>query len=87
MVASGSKFLDGVKHLAAGTRRLPTELCNAVWIEDRSMFERLLELGCTESPACQCGGEMHVSAIETLPEGSDAAVGSIGVMSVSARCG
>ena len=38
------------------------------------MFERLLEPGCTESPECQCGGEMHIAAIETLPEGSDAAV-------------
>jgi hypothetical protein len=38
------------------------------------MFERLLEPGCTESPWCQCGGEMRVSAIEMLPEGSDAAV-------------
>jgi hypothetical protein len=38
------------------------------------MFERLLEPGCTESPACQCGSEMHVAAIEILPEGSDAAV-------------
>jgi hypothetical protein len=38
------------------------------------MFERLLEPGCTESPACQCGGEMQVAVIESLPEGSDAAV-------------
>jgi hypothetical protein len=38
------------------------------------MFERLLEPGCTESPACQCGGEMQIAAIETLPQGSDAAV-------------
>ena len=38
------------------------------------MFERLLEPGCTESPACQCGGEMHITTIEILPEGSDAAV-------------
>jgi hypothetical protein len=38
------------------------------------MFERLLEPGCTERPACQCGGEMHVAAIEILPEGGDAAV-------------
>jgi hypothetical protein len=38
------------------------------------MFERLLEPGCTESPACQCGGEMNVEAIETLPHGSDAAI-------------
>jgi hypothetical protein len=38
------------------------------------MFERLLEPGCTESPACQCGGEMNIAAIETLPQGSDAAV-------------
>jgi hypothetical protein len=34
----------------------------------------LLEPGCTESPACQCGGEMNVAASEMLPEGSDAAV-------------
>jgi hypothetical protein len=38
------------------------------------MFERLLEPGCTESPACYCGGEMHIAAIEMLPQGSDAAV-------------
>ena len=38
------------------------------------MFERLLEPGCTESPACQCGGEMNIAAIEKLPQGSDAAV-------------
>jgi hypothetical protein len=38
------------------------------------MFERLLEPGCTESPTCQCGSEMHVAAMEILPEGSDAAV-------------
>ena len=38
------------------------------------MFERLLEPGCRESPACQCGGEMNIAAIETLPQGSDAAV-------------
>ena len=37
------------------------------------MFERLLEPGCTESPACQCGGEMNIAAIEKLPQfsGSD----------------
>jgi hypothetical protein len=38
------------------------------------MFERLLEPGCTESPACQCGCEMQIAAIETLPQGSEAAV-------------
>jgi hypothetical protein len=38
------------------------------------MFERLLEPGCTESPACQCGGTMDVASIEVLPEGSDAAI-------------
>ena len=38
------------------------------------MFERLLEPGCTESPACHCGGEMQIAAIEMLPQGSDAAV-------------
>ena len=38
------------------------------------MFERLLEPGCTESPACQCGGEMRIATIEILPQGSDAAV-------------
>jgi hypothetical protein len=38
------------------------------------MFERLLEPGCTESPSCHCGEEMQIAAIETLPEGSDAAV-------------
>jgi hypothetical protein len=38
------------------------------------MFERLLEPGCTESPACQCGTAMAIASIEVLPEGSDAAV-------------
>jgi hypothetical protein len=38
------------------------------------MFERLLEPGCTESPACQCGEPMDIASIEVLPEGSDAAV-------------
>jgi hypothetical protein len=38
------------------------------------MFERLLEPGCTESPSCQCGSEMHIAAIEILPEGCDAAI-------------
>ena len=42
------------------------------------MFERLLEPGCTESPACQCGGEMNIAAIETLPR-------SIPAWSTSAR--
>jgi hypothetical protein len=38
------------------------------------MFERLLEPGCTESPACQCGDAMEIASMEVLPEGSDAAV-------------
>jgi hypothetical protein len=38
------------------------------------MFERLLEPGCTESPACQCGADMEIASIEVLPEGSDAAI-------------
>jgi hypothetical protein len=38
------------------------------------MFERLLEPGCTESPACHCGAEMKIATIEALPEGTDAAV-------------
>jgi hypothetical protein len=38
------------------------------------MFERLLEPGCTERPACQCGQEMEITAIERLPEGTDAAI-------------
>jgi hypothetical protein len=38
------------------------------------MFERLLEPGCIESPACQCGEAMQIASIEVLPEGSDAAV-------------
>jgi hypothetical protein len=38
------------------------------------MFERLLEPGCTETPACHCGAEMEIATIETLPEGIDAAV-------------
>jgi hypothetical protein len=39
-----------------------------------SAFERLLEPGCTESPACRCGVEMEIASIERLPEGSDADV-------------
>jgi hypothetical protein len=42
--------------------------------KDLTMFERLLEPGCTECPACQCGGKMNIAAIETLPHGSDAAI-------------
>ena len=39
-----------------------------------SHFERLLEPGCTEAPACRCGQEMEIARIERLPEGSDADV-------------
>jgi hypothetical protein len=39
-----------------------------------SAFERLLEPGCTEGPACRCGKEMEVVSIERLPEGRDADV-------------
>ena len=39
-----------------------------------SLFERLLEPGCTERAACRCGMEMEVASIERLPEGSDADV-------------
>ena len=39
-----------------------------------SAFERLLEPGCTEGPACRCGVEMEIASIERLPEGSDADV-------------
>jgi len=38
------------------------------------MFERLLEPGCTESPAYHCGESMEIASIEMLPEGSDAAI-------------
>jgi hypothetical protein len=38
------------------------------------MFVRLLEPGCTESPACQRRAEMKIATIETLPEGTNAAV-------------
>jgi hypothetical protein len=37
-----------------------------------SAFERLLEPGCTELPACRCGTEMQIARIDRLPEGSDA---------------
>jgi hypothetical protein len=37
-----------------------------------SVFERLLEPGCTEAPECRCGAEMEVTSIERFPEGSDA---------------
>ena len=39
-----------------------------------SAFERLLEPGCTEGPACRCGKEMDIATVERLPEGSDADV-------------
>jgi hypothetical protein len=39
-----------------------------------SMFERLLEPGCTELPACRCGADMEIASIELLPEGRDADV-------------
>ena len=39
-----------------------------------SLFERLLEPGCTERAACRCGMEMEVASIERLPAGSDADV-------------
>ncbi len=39
-----------------------------------SAFERLLEPGCTEVPACRCGAEMEIASIERLPEGCDADV-------------
>jgi hypothetical protein len=39
-----------------------------------SVFERLLEPGCTEGAVCRCGAEMEVASIERLPEGSDADV-------------
>jgi hypothetical protein len=50
------------------------------------MFERLLEPGCTESPACQCGGEMNIAAIETLPQEATQLSESTAAMTVSARC-
>jgi hypothetical protein len=37
-----------------------------------STFERLLEPGCTEGPACRCGADMEIASIERLPEGRDA---------------
>ena len=39
-----------------------------------SGFERLLEPGCTERPACRCGKEMEVARIKLLPEATDADV-------------
>ena len=39
-----------------------------------SGFERLLEPGCTERPACRCGKEMEIARVEQLPDGSDADV-------------
>jgi hypothetical protein len=53
-----------------------SDMCKAVLEKEGgwTMFERLLEPGCTESPACQSGGEMLIATIETLPQGSDAAV-------------
>jgi len=41
---------------------------------DEQMFERLLEPGCTESPACHCGESMEIASMEMLPEGSDAPI-------------
>lgn len=49
------------------------------------MFERLLEPGCTESPACQCGEAMQIASIEVLPEGSDAAVRGVSMQRVRSR--
>jgi hypothetical protein len=48
--------------------------CQAAKRDGDRMFERLLEPGCTECPACQCGATMDIASIEVLPEGSDAAV-------------
>ena len=39
-----------------------------------STFERLLEPGCTEVPACRCGADMEIARIERLPQGCDADV-------------
>ena len=37
-----------------------------------SLFERLLEPGCIESPACACGKEMHIADLDPIPQRSDA---------------
>ena len=37
-----------------------------------SKFERLLVSGCTELPNCRCGKEMHIAAINALPQTEDA---------------
>ena len=50
-------------------------------------FERLLEPGCTEGPACRCGKEMDIASIERLPEGSDAMSESTIAARVTMRCG
>jgi len=34
-------------------------------------FERLLDPGCTELPACRCGKEMHVARTHSLAGKSD----------------
>jgi hypothetical protein len=34
-------------------------------------FERLLEPGCTDLPACQCGKEMRIARTSALPESTE----------------
>jgi hypothetical protein len=50
---------------------------SGIWVSEvveMSGFERLLEPGCTERPACRCGKEMEIARVEQLPDGSDADV-------------
>jgi hypothetical protein len=51
------------------------------------MFERFLEPGCTESPACQCSGEMQIEAMRRSRKEPTQRSEYTGVMSVSAKCG
>jgi hypothetical protein len=39
-----------------------------------SLFERLLEPGCTELPPCPCGEEMQIVGLYRPPERSDARI-------------
>jgi hypothetical protein len=37
-----------------------------------SLFERLLEPGCIELPACACVKEMHIANLDPIPQRNDA---------------
>ena len=49
------------------------------------MFERLLEPGCTESPACQCGEPMDIVSIEVASRGERRSCPSVPMRPVRSR--